>query len=126
MTEQASSPEEREQGPEYEVYKLVELNEMAQELYDVATGVHGSDVAPSDATLDVIEELALAMTRRQGVEFGKLLVRKLYERTDIRREEAPHTNEAWKHEMLAEAIDRELFRMGVFEPDEGPEEPDEH
>jgi hypothetical protein len=122
MTEQAPSPEEREQGSEYEIAKLVELNEMAQELYDIATGVHDSNVSPSDATLDVIEELALAMTRRQGVEFGKLLVRKLYERTDIRRKEAPHTNEAWKHEMLAEAIDRELFRMGVFEPDEDSEE----
>jgi hypothetical protein len=125
MTEHAPNPEQSEQGPEYEVEKLVELNEMAQELYDVATGVHGRSAAPSDATLDAIQELALAMVRRQGVDFGKLLVRKLYERADIRREEAPHTNEAWQHGVLGEAVDHELFRMGVFEDDAAPEEPDE-
>ena len=87
MTEQLPSPEEREQGPEYEADKLVELNEMTQEINRISNAKRAltnvsyasldeaTQLMPSDATLDCVQELALAMTRRQGVEFGKLLVR---------------------------------------------------
>ena len=137
MTEQAPNPEQREQGPEYEVEKLVWLNELTQELYRIAQENRAmanvsyasideaSRYMPSDGVLDTIQELALAMTRREGIEFGRLLMYKLRERADIRYEEAPDSGEGDQHIVLAEAVDRELFRMGVFEPDEGPEEPGE-
>lgn len=103
------TPDEVENGREYEAGKLVWLNELIQEMYDVAMGPNPRTVP--DVALDVLQDLACAMVRRDP-ELGQLLVERLYERAEVRdREAMPGSGEPWQHEELARAVSRTLFRI---------------
>jgi hypothetical protein len=86
--------EQPEEGREYEVKQLVDLNEIAQELFDFADR---AGAEPPDVIFDVIVNLSRAMARRDP-ELGRLLVDKLTERAAERGPIAP--SEAERHDDL--------------------------
>jgi hypothetical protein len=122
MTERLHNPEQPREGREYEVQQLVDLNELIQEMYDVGRGNRPGRV--SDVAMDVLTDLAHAMTRRDP-ELGRLLVDKLIERAVERQGVAP--SETYRHDELAQSIYREVLlpqkEAQAAPPPEAPGQP---
>src|ERR1700756_1424508 len=100
MSEHLSSPEEREEGREYEAEQLLRINECAQEMVDVAWREGGIPSFTGGPIFDHIYYLGKAIARRDP-EFGRILVQKLTARAasnDVRPTEAD------THEHLAGQI----------------------
>jgi hypothetical protein len=102
MSEKTPRPELQAGTNEYDVDKLIELNELIQEYIDTA---YAHSTPWSDGALDALSELSLSMTHRNPA-LGELLVTRLHERAQERMDLAP--SEADQHQTLAAAVSREL------------------
>lgn len=120
MAERFPDSRETEQGPEYEAAMLVDINQAAQIMFDIADRA-GVDVG--DGIFDSILFLGQAMTRRDPT-FGHILVGKLQQRAAENLVDH-HPTEAEANAHLAQQIERELANMPSQElpPQEPPAAP---
>src|SRR5579871_6842405 len=113
MPERLSTPED-ESGPEVEANMLVTLNEAIEDAFQWAK--RRTEHYPPDFAPDALAMYCGAVAKRDP-SFGRLLVRKLVERSNIDSgPDIPHSGAVEQHLELARNINADLIEAGHVQP----------